>query len=340
MKALVFDRFGEPSEVLQLQDVAETDPGPGQARVRMLLSPINFSDLLVIRGAYGRLPPLPATPGFEGIGVVEAVGPGFLAKLRGLRPGRRVAVLNSAGGNWREIVVLPARQLVPLAPDLPDEQAAVFFVNPASALVMTRGVLQAQPGQWLVQTAAASAVGRMVIRLGMHFGFRTINVVRRAEQVQLLRKEGAEQVIDSSVESVPERVRALTGGGAELALDAVGGVAGQSLVESLARGGRMLIYGTLAGEPIPLQPRSLMVGHKQIQGFWLSDWIKDQSILRMLKLFRELHDLLRRKILTTEIGGIFAIEDFQRALTQAQASRRTGKVLLCMTGMPQLRRGI
>ena len=78
MKALVFDRFGEPSEVLQLQNVPLAEPGPGQVRVRMLASPINPSDLLMVRGQYGRLPTLPATPGFEGVGVIEAAGPGFV----------------------------------------------------------------------------------------------------------------------------------------------------------------------------------------------------------------------------------------------------------------------
>src|SRR6266446_4730347 len=105
MKALVFDKFGDPSTVLQLQDVAVPEPGPGQVRVRMLASPINPSDLLVVRGQYGRLPSLPATPGFEGVGVVEAAGPGLLRLLRGLSPGRRVAVLNGTGGNWQQSVV-------------------------------------------------------------------------------------------------------------------------------------------------------------------------------------------------------------------------------------------
>src|SRR5579862_3875844 len=119
MKALVFDKFGEPSEVLQLQDVPVPEPGPGQVRVRMLVSPINPSDLLVVRGEYGRLPTLPATPGFEGVGIVDAAGPGLLRFLRGLRPGRRVAVLNGAGGNWQEQVIVSARQAVPISGDLP-----------------------------------------------------------------------------------------------------------------------------------------------------------------------------------------------------------------------------
>src|SRR6516164_4724754 len=137
MKAIRFTRFGEPTEVLELQEVPIPEAGPGQVRVRMIASPINPSDVLVVRGEYGRLPQLPATPGFEGVGVIDAAGPGLLRYLRRLRPGRRVAVLNGQGGNWQEYVVLPARQVVPVPDDVPDDQAATFFVNPASALVMT-----------------------------------------------------------------------------------------------------------------------------------------------------------------------------------------------------------
>src|SRR5205085_7468514 len=127
MKAVVCERWGEPEEVLHVREVPEPQPGPGQVRVRMLASPINPSDLLMVRGEYGRQPALPATPGFEGVGVVEE-GSGLLAwRVRG----KRVAVLNSGGGNWAEQVVIPARQAVPVPAALSDEQAASFFVNPA-----------------------------------------------------------------------------------------------------------------------------------------------------------------------------------------------------------------
>jgi NADPH:quinone reductase-like Zn-dependent oxidoreductase len=332
MKALVFDRFGDPGEVLQLQDMPVGEPGPGQVRVRMKASPINPSDLMTVRGMYGRLPTLPATPGFEGCGVIDAAGPGLIRWLRGLKPGRRVAVLNSAGGNWQEQVILPARQVVPVADDLPDEQVATFFVNPATALIMTHDVLRVQAGEWLLQTAAGSALGRMVIRLGKHFGFRTINVVRRAEQAEELRREGAEHVIATAKESVIDRVRGLTGGtGVKYALDAVSGDMGKAAVESLGAGGRMLVYGTLSGQPMPLDPRVLITGQKSVTGFWLSDWVKGQGILRMLKLFRQVQQLMRQGVLRTEIASTHVLEDFQRALTQAQAVGKPGKVLLRMT---------
>src|SRR5438270_9377895 len=114
MKAVVFDRFGDPAEVLHVRDVPPPEPGPGQVRVRMVASPVNPSDLLVVRGEYGKLPTLPATPGFEGVGVVDRSGGGLLALVRGLRPGKRVAVIAREGGAWAEYAVVPARQLVPL----------------------------------------------------------------------------------------------------------------------------------------------------------------------------------------------------------------------------------
>src|SRR5438552_1911409 len=191
MKAIIFDRFGDPEEVLQVRDVPMPEPGRGQVRVRMIAAPINPSDLSVVRGQYGRLPQLPATPGFEGVGVVEASGGGLL----GWRvKGKRVAVLNGAGGNWQEHVVIPAKQAVPVPDDLPDEQVASFFVNPATALVMTQNVLRVPAGAWLLQTAAGGALGRMVIRLGKHARFRTINVVRRREAMAELKQLGADEV--------------------------------------------------------------------------------------------------------------------------------------------------
>ena len=231
--------------------------------------------------------------------MIDKAGPGIL-RILPLRPGRRVAVLNSQGGNWQEQVVLPARQAVPLPQDLPEEQAASFFVNPASAVVMTRSVLKVKPGDWLLQTAARSALGRMVIRLSQHFGFRTINVVRRQEQVSEIKKLGGTEVICSSEESIEQRALKIThGAGVPYALDAVGGSTGLGALRSLVHNGRMLVYGLLSGEPIPVEPRFLMMGQKSIEGFWLSEWVRKQGIFTMLGLFRQITQLLQHQVLTT-----------------------------------------
>jgi NADPH:quinone reductase-like Zn-dependent oxidoreductase len=326
MKAIVYEQFGDPAEVLHIRDLALPEPGPGQVRVRMIASPINPSDLLVVRGQYGRRPALPATPGFEGVGIVEAAGPGLLGRWR---LGRRVAVLNSQGGNWQEYVVVPAYQVVPVSGRIPNEQVAAFFVNPASAFLMTRRVLNVSRGAWLLQTAAGSALGRMVISLGRHFGFRTINVVRRGEQAEELLQAGADAVISTDRESLEERVAALTGGaGVPFALDAVGGALGSAVARSLAAGGRVLVYGTLAEEPLTIHPRTLIVGQKRIEGFWLSEWVRRQHSWTMLGLFREIRKLLAAGILTTELGASFPMEEIKAAVQQAATPGRHGKVLL------------
>ena len=325
MKAAVCEKWGDPAEVLQVQDLPTPAPGRGEVRVRMLVSPVNPSDLLMVRGVYGRRPPLPAVPGFEGVGVVEA-GTGLLARLR---MNRRVAVPNGAGGDWAEQVVVPAGQVWPVPRGLTDEQAATFFVNPASALVMTRYVLRVPPGAWLIQTAAGSALGRMVIRLGRQFGFRTINVVRRREQAEELKREGADAVVATNEESLPERVRALTGEeGVRFAMDAVGGATGSEVAGVLGAGGRMLLYGTLSGEPLTIDPRTLMTGQKRVEGFWMSEWVRQQSRITMGLLFTKLGKLIPSGVLATEVGATFPLNDVRAAVRQAELPGRQGKVLL------------
>jgi NADPH:quinone reductase len=325
MKAIVCDRWGEPEQVLQVCEVPEPVPGPGEVRVRMIASPINPSDLLMVRGQYGWQPPLPATPGFEGVGIVES-GSGLLAR-RVL--GRRVAVLNSGSGNWKEKVVIPARQAVPVPKEISDEQAATFFVNPATALVLTRNVLQVPAGAWLLQTAAGSALGRMIIRLGQRDGFRTLNVVRRREQAEELLRLGGTAAVATNEEPLAERVAELTGGeGVRYALDAVGGTTGSEVVRALTRGGRLIVYGTLAGEPMSIDPRTLMVGQKRIEGFWLSEWVRAQKPWTMLWLFRQIGKRMREGVLASEVGKSFALTDIHAAVRQASLPGRQGKVLL------------
>jgi NADPH:quinone reductase-like Zn-dependent oxidoreductase len=328
MKAAVITRFGEPTEVLEVRELPQPEPGPGQVRVRVTASPINPSDLMTIRGEYGRKPHLPATPGYEGFGVVEAAGSGLLGRLR---RGKRVAILSGAGGTWSESVVVSAKHVVPVPDNLPDDQGATFFVNPATALIMVRRVLKVPSGSWLLQTAAGSALGRMVIRLGQRDGFRTVNIVRRSEQIDELKRLGADVVLSSTEGSIPDRVQAATGGApVRFGLDAVGGATGAAALQSLGPRGRLLIYGTLSGEPIALDPRSLIVHGASVEGFWLTNWIQAHGPLTMLCLFREIKKFLADGVLTTDIGTTFPLEQVRDAVRLAATPGRTGKVLLRM----------
>jgi NADPH2:quinone reductase len=325
MKAAVFERFGDPPQELEVKDVADPHPGPGQVRVRMILSPINPSDLLVVQGRYGVLPKLPATPGFEGVGIVDEVGPGLIGRYV---KGKRVVAINPAGGNWAEFATIPARQARPVPDDISDEQAAAFFVNPATVLAMVRHVLAVPKGAWLLQSAAGSNLGRMIIKLGRNDGFKTLNVVRRREAVEELKRLGGGAVICSEDGPIDQQVRRIAGEAVRFAIDPVGGETGTQMFRALGGGGRLILYGTLSGEPIVVDPRLVISGPRTVEGFWLGHWMRERSIPAALLLFREIAALIRRGILASETGKTYPLGEIKSAVQEAAIVGRQGKVLL------------
>ena len=325
--------FGEPAEVLRVEELETPVPEPGQVRVRMLASPVNPSDVMTIRGTYGRRPSLPFTPGYEGVGVVEESGGGLLGALR---RNKRVVVLNSITGNWAEQAVVPAKQVIPLPASLSVEQAATFFINPVTAYVMVQRVLQIPPGGWLLQTAAGSQLGRMVIRLGRRLGFKTINIVRRDEQIEELVQLGGDHVLsfrvdEQSGEELLQLVDDITGGGGvSSAIDPVGGPLGSAVLGCLGRRGRMLCYGTLDERPLEFSPRELMTRETSVEGFWLGPWLASQGLLAKLRLIKTVAGLVTAGVLDLEIGETFSLERVVDAVTASETPGRDGKVLLEM----------
>jgi len=155
------------------------------------------------------------------------------------------------------------------------------------------------------------------------------HVVRRREQGEELLREGADAVICSADESIGERVRALTdGAGVPFALDAVGGATGSEVVKTLAPGGRMLVYGTLSFEPLSIDPRTLIVGQKRVEGFWLGQWIAQQGLLTKLRLVRTIGRLMSAGVLTSPVSAIYPMEKIHEAVRAAAQPGRPGKIML------------
>ena len=334
MRAAVFETFGEPAQVLTFKDLPAPQLQAGEVRVRMLASPINPSDLMTIRGIYGIRPRLPAVPGYEGVGIVEESRAGlFGSYLRG----KRVAVLNSSTGNWQEQVCVSVKSVIPVPAALSLEQAATFFINPATAWIMTRKVLAIPRGGWLLQSAAGSAVGKMVIRLGQQHGFRTVNLVRRPEQAEELKALGADQVLPFSpetttAEELSAQVRGICGSdGVPFAIDPVGGATGSAMLHCLGLRGRMLVYGTLAAEPLQFSSRVLMTQGASLEGFWLSRYMVRQSLLAKLGLIGELSRGLKAGRLSSEIAATFGLQDVAEAVLAAEKVGKDGKVLLSIS---------
>src|SRR5260370_20599248 len=179
MKGLVFERNGEPSDVLSWRDLPVPTVGANEVLVRMRLAPVHPADLHVIRARFGRQPALPASSGSKGVGVVEAVG----AEVQSVQVGARVVLLD-VPGTWRELVVCPAARAVPVPDELCDEDAAQAMINPLPAWVMTMEEHKLRRGDWLLQTAAGSTIRRLVLQLLKLHDFHTINLGSRPGQIQ------------------------------------------------------------------------------------------------------------------------------------------------------------
>ncbi len=334
MKSIQFNAPGEPSAVLSCVERETPKPQRGEVLVRMLAAPVNPSDMMFVRGHYTIPAQCPTTPGFEGVGVVEQTGGG----LRGLLfRGKRVVVLNKRGGNWAEYTVVPSTDVIPISNALSDEQAATFFVNPATAWVMTREVLRIPQGRWLLQTAAGSALGKMIIRLARHCGFRTFNLVRRASVAEELRSLGADhvEVFDespSAEQQLNESIRRVIGpGGVQYAIDAVGGATGSAVVRQLGAEGRALVYGTLSGKPLEFSPRTLMTVGSKVEGFWLGQFMQKQSLPFKLSLVRRLTKLIQADVLSTEVSTTFTLDLIRQAVVSSEDPAVRGKTLLSIS---------
>jgi NADPH:quinone reductase len=183
-------------------------------------------------------------------------------------------------------------------------------------------------GETLLQTAAGSALGTMVIRLAKLHGFKTINVVRRREQVEELKRLGADHVIVESDGPLAEQVKAITGGGVKYALDPVGGATGTQAAACLSSGGTLLLYGSLSNQPLSIDNRHMLTGSKTVKGFWLADYVKTQRIPQMLRLIREVRQLVRDGVTTTMQSQSFALSAVRDAVAAAETPGKAAKVLL------------
>ena len=336
MKAIRFDRYGEPADVLTVTDQPLPEPGVGEVRVKIRFSPVNPSDLLYVRGHYsGVAEHFPSGAGFESVSVVDKLGPG----VEGPAVGQRVFAHNSSGGNWSQYAIVPAMVAWPVPDDIPDEQVASFMINPASAILMVRHVLAVPRGQWLLQSAAGSELGRNIIRLARHDGVRTINVVRRPEAVQELKDLGANEVIVSGDGPVDEQVRTIVGPqGVDFAIDPVAGRTGSEIFRSLSVDGRMLLYGSLTGEGVSVgdDPRLTLSGRRRLEVFWLGYWLQRLNQAGFFppgrpairQLIDEIAQLIRAGVLGTSQGKKFGLDDIRAAVTEAESVGRGGKVLV------------
>jgi NADPH:quinone reductase-like Zn-dependent oxidoreductase len=332
MRSVVAETLGEPSEVLSLKARPIPEPGPGQVRIRVTAVPVEASDLHTIRGRYGFTPEFPAVPGIESVGVIDELGSG----TDGLIIGQRVCTIGVTG-TWQEYLVADAERVLAVPDNMSNSTAAQLLSNPLTAVILTGDVLDVRPGEWLLQTAAGSTVGQLVIQLGAHIGFNTINVVRRRSAVQDILALGGTAAICTEDEDLRERVAEIAGrDGVFKAIDCVSGQVGADVSRALAPHGALIVYGALSThrqtEPdkltIPIFARSLIYETKTVRGFWLFRWFTETPKDRMAATIDRTVQLVDSGALRVPEGQPIPVEKFSEAVYLAEAPAHGGKPLL------------
>ena len=301
-------------------------PGPGMVNIKVEAGPINPAELLLIEGKYASRPPLPARLGIEGVGTITAVGDG----VNELAMGDRVMSLGRT--NWAEEIQVSSGAVVKVPKDADVQQLSMLKVNPATAMFMLERYVNLKPGDWVIQNAANSAVGRYIIQLARTKGVKTLNVVRRSELVGELRKIGADVVLLDG-DDLAKRVRSEVGdANIPLAIDAVAGEGTLRLGGALSEGGTVVNYGLLSGKPCQLTPEMVVFQGITLTGFWLAKLLGTMKPEELQKLYVELASQITNGNLYTPVESAYRLDQLSDALKHAYQTERNGKVLLMPNG--------
>ena len=318
MQAIQLTKYGKPEEGLRLVEIAEPgDPKPGEVLIRVEYAPINDSDLLVASGLYAVQPKLPSVVGNEGAGRVLAVGDG----VQNVKVGDRVVIPRGVF-SWAEKVLAPAEEVIVLPPEIDPQQAAMLSINPPAAALLLEEFVSLKPGDWIVQNAANSGVGRAVIVFAKQKGLRTINIVRRPELIDELKEIGADIVLLAGPNTAAEANRATGGSLVRLALDGVGGDATGTLLDVVGWDAKIVCYAAPTREPIKVNPLGLVAKRASIHPFFM---YYPECLPRIPQKIRAAAVLVASHQLRAPIAAAYPVRRFEQALAHALAG---GKVLL------------
>jgi NADPH2:quinone reductase len=321
MRCVAYNAFGLPYEVLHVTDRPIPEPGPGEIRVRMMLSPIHNHDLWTIRGEYGVKPPLPAIGGTEAAGVVDKLGEGVSAPALGAR-----VTAGSAVGAWAEYFLARAAVVVPVPGAIGDDAACQLSAMPLSAM-MALEELNVRPGQWMIQNAATGAVGKTLAMIAKARGVHVVNVVRRNAGVAELAALGIGNAVSSAEAGWQKRVEAMTGGAPIVAaLDSVGGEESGQLLRLLGEGGQLMTFGAMANQPMVVDPGDLIFKQTTIKGFWAAKLGSGPRRAEIPRAIGEIVRLTATGELRLTVEKAYPLEEAAEAARASMQPGRTGKI--------------
>ncbi len=320
MRAVRVHNFGSV-EMLRLEDVDLQPPGPEEARVKLSAIGVNFSDIYQRTGQYAV--PLPFTPGGEGAGIVEAVGPA----VTDVSVGDRVAFA-SATGAYAQAVNIPANALVPVPDSIDLTVAAAVMLQGMTAHYLSHDTYALQTGQTALVHAAAGGVGLLLVQMATQRGARVLGTVSNAEKADLARQAGAEVVLDYMTEDFVAGARSFSQGrGVDVVYDSVGYRTFDSSLDCLRPRGMLVLFGQSSGPVLPFNPQILnQKGSLFLTRPTLKDYIATRA--ELLRRSGDLFAWITAGTLAVRIDRTYPLDEVAAAQT-ALASRETkGKVLL------------
>jgi trans-2-enoyl-CoA reductase len=322
ISAAVYEKHGNPADVLRVETRPWPVPAADEAVVKMLAAPINPADLNQIEGKYPVRPELPATPGFEGAGTIVELG----ANVNGLTNDTLVILPHNVG-TWRDALAVKANDLVAVPEGVEPIEAAMLKINPLTAWRLLHDYVELQKGDWLIQNAANSAAGRDVIQIAHELGYKTVNIVRRAELIDELRAEGGDIVLVDG-DNLRDEVKSATGGASiRLGLNSVGGDSALRLANCLAPGGTLVSFGAMSLQPLKIPTGLLIFKDLRFRGIWINKWYDNATPSERMATFQPLFEMARRGLLKTKIEKAYPLSDVKAAVENAAQGKRGGKII-------------
>jgi NADPH2:quinone reductase len=311
VRAIRISEFGGP-EVLELVDMDPPVARDGEVLIRVTRAGVNFADTHSRSDSYLTSPPLPYIPGGEVAGVREDTG-------------ERVIALSGSGG-YAEFAVAREELCWPLPDGVSDDDALALLVQGVTAWHLLHTSARVQPGESVVVHAAAGGVGSLAVQLAKRAGARVIATASTDEKRALALHLGADEAVASDGEGLAERLVEANGGKRiDVVLEMTGGKVFRESLKSLARFGRLAVYGQASHEPSQFEAALLQDRCRSIVGFWLMDAVARGMVAAPLA---ELMALVNAGDLRTVVGGVYPLAEAARAHRDLEARRTTGKQLL------------
>ncbi len=326
MRAVMFTGTGDAS-ILRIVDVPARAPGTGEVRIRVTSAGLNRADANYRAGKYLIRTPGESRSGFEGAGIVDAVGAGTPFAI-----GDRVGVLPSSfdvvtEGAAAESMTVPATVVVRTPSTVSDRDAGAIWMQYLTAWGALAEIAAVGPGDWVVVPAASSSVGIASIQLCRALGAKVIATTTSAEKITALRRFAPDAIVDTRTEPYVERVQAITGGaGARVIFDPVYGPIVNDHIKVACREGVVFVYGVLDFTPLTLNAGGMLRKQIRLQGYTLGPMLADPT--RRGRAVDAVTRHLERQDFAPVIDSYFALDAIAEAHQRLESNRQIGKIVV------------